>query len=617
MKSLLMFWREVLTELGTWCRVSTEKDMETCFLRFEKEGDEFLTITLPNYAKDFERSLAQGQVTPDLFVGFKKRQKLPVFLGGFMELLFDRATGTIIDVEEDFPSAVDAVFAIRQLTLMFGKITKDCTPARVDAAFDAYIDCEKSLKGFEAKFPLEEAAALRKISNLLFREVLLSVDREIYEGEVRPKHGPGSTADLLVGNNKYDQYEWTTRMEKLFPFGEYAIPNWRYSYLLDWVEWLEPGAERPVRVVSVPKTQKTPRIIAIEPTCMQYMQQAVSGSLTRKLESSSLLLGMIGFTDQEPNQILAQSGSYDGSLATLDLSEASDRVSWRLVREVFADFGNFLEALDVTRSTKAVVPGHGLISLTKFASMGSALTFPIEAMMFLAIVFHGIGKALNRPVSPALIKEYRWRVRVYGDDIIVPNEYATSVMDSLELFGFKVNQNKSFWTGMFRESCGAEFFGGEDVSIVRCRREFPSSRHDVQEVLSLVSMRNQFYWKGMWRSTKLLDQKVVDVLTHFPSVLPTSPAVGRHSAMGFETHKQDEAQQRPLVKAYVVHSRIPKSEIWDEGALLKCLLSDSREVVDRTFMDDQPLPAFPDKEHLKRQGRPDVVRLKLRHVSPI
>lgn len=606
MKSLLMFWRTVLIELGTWCRISTDQDFKHVLARFESEGDEFLTISLPNFAKDFERSLALGRVTPDLFKGFKKRQKLPMFLGGFLELVFDRGTGLLLDEMErdDFRSDVDAIFAIRQLTLMFGKILKPCTPEREQAAFDQYIEIEKELTAWESKIAGEDLESFRHISQVLFREVFSRLDHEVYYGALNPKHGPGSTADRLFGNEKFDQYEWTQRLESIFPFGEYAIPNWRYYYLLDRVKLLEPGDERPVRVVSVPKTQKTPRIIAIEPTCMQYMQQAISQRLVAFLESDKTLSGMIGFTDQVPNQRMARTGSFTGSLATLDLSEASDRVSYLLASSMWRSrFDNLEEAIDATRSLKADVPGHGIIPLTKFASMGSALCFPIEAMVFLTCVFHGISVELEEPVTRKLVKEFSDRVRVYGDDIVIPTDFAISVRNSLELFGFKVNNLKSFWTGKFRESCGAEFYDGENVSVTRFRREFPRDRTDVQEVLSLVSLRNQLYESGLWKSASELDQLLSNVLTHYPTVGPESPIVGRHSFLGYETQRMSEALHSPLVKGFVVNSLPPKSPISGEGALLKCLLKKG----------DEP---FEDARHLERQGRPDAVRLKLRWDRP-
>jgi hypothetical protein len=460
----------------------------------------------------------------------------------------------------------------------------------------------------------DELASFRHISKWLFGEIFTRLDGDVYYnsmgtthpvyGTLLPKHGPGSTADSLLGNEKYDQCEWTRRLEDGgFPYGEYAIPNWRYYYLLDRVTFLEPGEERPVKVVLVPKTQKTPRVIAVEPTCMQYAQQALSSAFVEYLEDPKYgLLDMIGFTDQGPNQAMAMMGSLDGSLATLDLSEASDRVSNLLVKEMFERWPHLDEAIQSCRSLRASVQGE-VITLSKFASMGSALCFPMEAMVFLTCVFHGICKETGRSMSSDLIREVGNRVRVYGDDIIVPVEYATCVAESLELFGFKVNSHKSFWTGKFRESCGGDYYAGEDVSITRIRREFPKQRADVQEVISTVSLRNQFYSNGLWRSAKYLDDLVNEVLPHFPTVWPDSSLVGRHTVLWYEIQRMSEALQSPLVKGFVVDSLIPKSKISGEGALLKCLVK-------------RGLQPFQDARHLERQGRPESVRLKLRWKQP-
>jgi len=131
-------------------------------------------------------------------------------------------------------------------------------------------------------------------------------------------------------------------------------------------------------VIAVPKTMKTPRIIAVEPTAMQYMQQAISDNLVSNLEGRHFpYKWMIGFERQEPNQQMAKEGSLHGELATLDLSEASDRVSNQHVRRLTKGFPRVTEGIQACRSRKADVPGHGVIRLAKFASMGSALTFPL------------------------------------------------------------------------------------------------------------------------------------------------------------------------------------------------------------------------------------------------
>jgi hypothetical protein len=52
---------------------------------------------------------------------------------------------------------------------------------------------------------------------------------------------------------------------------------------------------------------------------------------------------------------------------------------------------------------------------------------------------------------------------VYGDDIIVPAASYELLTRVLKQLGFEVNLDKSFATGPFRESCGADYFLGSQV----------------------------------------------------------------------------------------------------------------------------------------------------------
>jgi hypothetical protein len=611
-KSLMLLWRELAHELASWCCTSTSLDYKKLSDRSKNEGVSFLTITLPTYAKDFERCLEQGKVDPDLFKSFKRRGCLPLFLGGFMDRIFDRGTGVLLN-EPD----VDSIFAIRQLTLLFAKILLPCSDARERDAMDQFVEIERELEEKSIVDTPELDSEFERIASLLFADVFSSIDRKIYEMDVIPKHGPGSTADKLLGNKKFDQREWTTRLEAIFPSGEFLIANWRYQDVYQQIQFSEPEAERPVRVISVPKTLKTPRIIAIEPTCMQFMQQAILNPLVEELESirvsrnnrENAVCGFLGFSEQGPNQDLAKLGSHEGTLATLDLSEASDRVSNRHVKLLLRRFPHLNEAVQATRSLKADVPGHGVKTLSKFASMGSALCFPMEAMVFLTAIFLGIQNELGYQLTRKDILSFRGRVRVYGDDIIVPVEYVRLVVESLESFGCKVNTRKSFWNGKFRESCGAEFYDGHDVSIVRVRRMMPKRRADVEEVISLVSLRNQLYNAGLWQTTRWLDNNHIKRVMrkhgklYFPVVEATSPVLGRHSVFPYTSEKLDADTHAPRVQGFVESSRPPRSIASGEGALVKCLLK-------------QGFEPFADRRHLERQGRPRAVDIKLRWMAP-
>jgi hypothetical protein len=594
MKSLMHLWKEVAQDLGDLCHVSTKLDFKTVESRSEFEGLSFLTITLPRFGKDFERSLSQERVDHDAFAGFRRRAGLPLFLGGFLDQIFDRKTGVVLDT----PS-VEAVLAVRQLTRLFSKVELDCTEERKARAFQLYVECEQELEASQHEWTPAGMLAFSRVARLLFAGTFTLVDHAVAHFELVPKHGPGATADRLSGNAKYDLKEWTERLESVFPSSDYLIPNHRYYANLSRVEFLEPGTERPVKVIDVPKTLETPRIIAIEPTCMQFAQQAVSRQLTELLQRDSVAKRFLGFRDNKPNQGLARIGSVDGSLATLDLSEASDRVSNKLVELLFASHGHLREAVAACRSLRADVPGHGVIPLTKFASMGSALTFPVESMVFLTLVFMGIERAHGIQLSRRSIKDYIGKVRVYGDDIVCPADTALDVIETLESFGFKVNRNKSFWSGNFRESCGKDYFKGYDVSVVKARRVFPSSRLQTAEVISMVKMRNHFAERLVYpRTVEFLDLLAGEVLDLYPRVGPDSPIIGRVDPDGFDVERICPRLHEPQVRGYVARPTPRPSNLDGVGALMKYFLNTN-----------EGLPVL-DKEHLQFAGRPLSVGMK-------
>jgi hypothetical protein len=508
---------------------------------------------------------------------------------------------------------------------------KVVTAKRERSAMHSFVQCEKEVRESDRLLDPQFIEDFKRMSNMLFADVFAKVDRDVYWGRLVPKHGPGAVADRLTSNGKYDQRAWPLRLQRSFPADEFMFSSQReYAERKHEVNFLEPGAEIPVRVITVPKTLKTPRVIAIEPTAMQYCQQALKRSLLSALKEDDFLSRIIGFDDQTPNQRMARSGSLSGDLATLDLSEASDRVSNQHVRALFEDWHHLHDAVQSCRSRKAEVPGHGVIRLAKFASMGSALCFPVEAMVFTTLIFLGIERELSSPLSrQQLIKLYGGKVRVFGDDLIVPRDHVLSVVDELGTFGYRVNAGKSYWTGRFRESCGREYYDGHDVSIVKVRRILPTQRQDANGVISTVALRNLFYQDYEWATAKWLDHYLGTLLSHFPDVGPASPLLGRvtllpldnvYASHGIGAHQmmQDVHLHSPLVRGYRVQSRLPIDKLDGTGALLKCLL---RAQVFTDFalpINTEPEMALPsvDTDHLERSGRPESVSIKLGWASP-
>lgn len=490
MKSLLKLHLTVLADAGALCHVDTTRDGESLTSRYEDEGDTFLTVTLPTLAKDLERGLDQGQ-WPSSNPRFKRGSGLPILFRGFLTRIFDDK-GQLVEQPD-----AECIWAVRQICYLTHKVERPVGPKRLHEAFQSFLDTDDALDDhFRAHMSSMPWKEFQDVAFSVYGSLFNTLEKEVANFDLVPSHGPGAVADRLDHPERWEFPYWPERLEEVFPSWRYTrnLPEWGH------VNIVSHNDELPVRVVAVPKTQSGPRIIAIEPSAMQYAQQALKASIAREVETSRLSR-LIGFADQTRNRALAQSASVTGSLATLDLSEASDRVHVEMVRSLLARWPHLLDFVLATRSEWAEVEGVEY-PLAKFASMGSALTFPLETIIFSVIAMAGMKRA-GIDLSPRLWGDV---VSVYGDDIIVPVRAVADVVELLEVFGFRVNATKSFWTGRFRESCGADFYNGTDVSVVRLRSDPPGSRQDAAQIGKLSDFRNRCYLAGLWRTTGVCDE---------------------------------------------------------------------------------------------------------------
>jgi len=320
--------------------------------------------------------------------------------------------------------------------------------------------------------------------------------------------GPGSTTRLNRQSSdaahKYCGNPHAT-------IGNAVLANTVLQWTPSWLKNLEPvpasegvGYVKIVdgnRVVTVPKNYKTDRTIAIEPDMNIYIQKGIGSVIRTKLRGVG-----INLDDQTRNQRLAFIGSAVGSLATIDLSMASDTISRSVVELLIRP--DWLDALGQCRSPFGVLPSGKKIFYQKYSSMGNGFTFELETL-----IFWSLAMAYAR-----IHGEEAHRISVYGDDLIVPSTMAERFCGLLQFMGFTPNEKKSYWSGPFRESCGKHYFRGYDVTPFYVKRA-------PKTLVELFKIHNQI-WRFVQRSKDWLDpsraERLLDVCSWLRGYSPAS-----------------------------------------------------------------------------------------------
>lgn len=497
----------------------SERDSRYIANRLKHEGVSFVTITLTDFAESFFLALEHGSVDSSSFTGWRKTKCLPSFLKGFTSRVFDIRTGVLLDDPD-----VQAIKSIRQICLVFKKVNMPCSDKKVQNALKKFTAIDDDLSTYapsSRSFDMFVRVSKIVVSSLF--------PQQINASDLIPKHGPGSTQEKVFGNQKFDpsNYSVSKTFERNFPLGEFFF-NSEESYLNFDKEVKISVQSEPVRVVPVPKTLKTPRIIALEPVAKQYMQQALKSLVVDEIERNPLTLGHVNFTDQSINRELALKNSITGQFATLDVTAASDSVHKFLVRKMLLANPSLARLVFLTRSTKASVEGK-VIKLNKFASMGSALCFPMEALAFfiLCITSRLLRQRNSQThISYADVFTASRDIYIYGDDIIIPVDEVEAAVNLLAEFKLKISIPKSFYKGKFRESCGMDAYNGEDVTPTYIRQKFPSCKKNAKGLISFVETANQFYKKGYVNTFNTLKVCVEKILGKLPSISEDSSGIG-------------------------------------------------------------------------------------------
>lgn len=344
-----------------------------------------------------------------------------------------------------------------------------------------YISFEKNLR--DIRYPEQVVKDLNKIMRSWFSS--FSFDGEGFI----PSHGPGASYECSRTNNQLRKYRFLRTDMRL----DYFVKNTLRTDLAQYSPVsITQGPIRQCKLAIVPKSIKTKRVISVEPTSLMYFQQGAQRQIMSYVHSHQYLGKHIDLRRQSKNQVLALRGSEDGSLSTIDLSSASDSVTYSLAKSVFHGTKVY-PALVCLRSTHVELPTQGTLALQKFAPMGSALCFPIETLIFACIV----ELAARYAAQKWGISSSTWAV--YGDDIIVETDLYWEVVLLLRQLHFTVNGDKCFTApARFRESCGCDAFDGIDITPVKISRKFsylPRSRQAVspEQYEALIDFANNLY----------------------------------------------------------------------------------------------------------------------------
>jgi len=322
---------------------------------------------------------------------------------------------------------------------------------------------------------------------------------------IRPSHGPGAVSDAKRGYDKWTKLDSaTTRLcDKYYPLSEWFVPT---------PEWFDHHSARYTHSVCklaiVPKDKRGPRVICTQPVGLMWIQQGQLRSLNKTIESSAILQTnrlingesscSIKFDKQEQNGSLALESSRTREFATIDLKDASDLVSWGLVRYLFNKYN--VQYLAASRAMYVRIRGKQE-RLHMYAPMGSAMCFPIESLVFWCVaaaatyVQRGVTyEYLTGGSATKFLRSNLSEVFVFGDDVLVRRESCKFVCECFEFLGFKPNYNKTFAEGLYRESCGVDAYNGERLDISRLQCPTLTSMSDAYATIDLA---NRARWNGL------------------------------------------------------------------------------------------------------------------------
>lgn len=370
----------------------------------------------------------------------------PVSLSCYMQIKYGEFTD-LVDRKID-PTQYATAAAFRKDYQAVKGLSKavflDTTHDRRKSAVDKFWEAEKACGVTNERFDnLMYGDGLKKLEaedpemlQMLFRaRNLIEKILGLYPKLGSMRFGPGVTS--LVKRH--------VTLPKKYATSLHVTPE-LYSYWRDIVgtSWCKTVTNIDIvggnTVSFVSKTAKVDRAIAVEPHVNVYAQLGIGDALRGRFRKWIDL-----DTGQDWNRYLA-SVAHSWRLSTVDLSSASDTISTSLIWFLLPE--QWVALLDRCRSHRFTLDGKEYVN-NKFSSMGNGFTFELES-----IIFYAMARAAGSS---------RELTATYGDDIICEDHSFDNLNRLLNFCGFTVNADKSFSQSNFFESCGHDYFEGQNV----------------------------------------------------------------------------------------------------------------------------------------------------------
>lgn len=379
---------------------------------------------------------------------------------GLVSFITNSQWGDVLSYELDYNSDVDDCREVRQALAFFSKfeplplgLDKEATAfKKFKESEDRCCETNRRLRRLRSANGLGLQSEIASILHGAQRKIASMLGPVPSYSKLNFSFGPGANTSVKASKSSP---RWKLGADlvcsnELISSVDYLLseaPNWAQLHCVseDDTSYIVPVSTTCAKLQFVPKTAMTYRSICIEPILNSFAQKGIGGFLKGRLSRIG-----INLQDQTRNQTLACRGSVDNSLATVDLSAASDTISVEVVADLLPlDWFSFLSRF---RTGRVEYSGE-VLTLEKFSSMGNAFTFELETTLFWGLAI-ATCDFLQLPTE---------NVSVYGDDVIIPKDAFPLLKLVFEHLGFVINTQKSFVDGPFRESCGADWLLGSDI----------------------------------------------------------------------------------------------------------------------------------------------------------